>query len=157
MLPVTLNNPVVPLRPGDRGAKPDLLVWRLLVQNEGTNTGGDDVQYTGLQYKPLASLHTQQWNAVTHIILPLKIRRILLRRPLNLVQQRIEIMLRVLVVLRIRQRSRLCDVDCCSGDIVRLRLGSGRVRRFGVDAFARSWRGVEALAKGRLSRDGSSW
>lgn len=87
---------------------------------------------------------------LTHIIFPLQIRRILLRRPFYLIQQRLEIMLRVLIVLHIRQWRRLCDVDCCAGDVVRLRFGSGRVGRLGMDAFTGDGRKVEAPAKSWL-------
>jgi hypothetical protein len=40
---VALNDPVVPLGPGEGGREPDLLVWWLLVQDVGSNTRNGDV------------------------------------------------------------------------------------------------------------------
>ena len=49
MHPITLDNPVIPLGPGDGRTEPDLLVRGLFVEDVGAYTRGDDVQYTGLQ------------------------------------------------------------------------------------------------------------
>lgn len=45
---ITLDNPVVPLRPGDGRAEPDLLVRRLLVQDVSADCGDGDVEDAGL-------------------------------------------------------------------------------------------------------------
>ena len=47
--PIALDDPVIPLGPGDGRTEPDLLVRGLFVEDVGAYTRGDDVQYTGLQ------------------------------------------------------------------------------------------------------------
>lgn len=51
---IALDNPVVPLRPGDGRAEPDLLVGRLLVEYIGAERGNGDVQNTSLEEKSVS-------------------------------------------------------------------------------------------------------
>ena len=46
---ITHDNPVIPLRPGDGRAEPDLLVGWLLVEYIGSECGNGDVQNTSLE------------------------------------------------------------------------------------------------------------
>lgn len=46
---IALDNPIVPLRPGDGRAEPDLLVRWLLVEHIGAERGNGDVQNTSLE------------------------------------------------------------------------------------------------------------
>lgn len=63
----------------------------------------------------------------------------------DLSHKHIEKVLRVLVVLLVRQRCRVRDMRRCAGD--RLRLGRWRIRRFGIDAFPGSGGRVESLTE----------
>lgn len=73
----------------------------------------------------------------TNTILSFNIRSLLLDL-LDLILQHIQVVLRMVVVLRVRQRGRLGDVGGCAGDIAGFRVRSWRVCRVGEDAFTGS-------------------
>lgn len=70
-----------------------------------------------------------------------------------LVLEHIEVVLGVLVVFRVGQWGRLGDVGGRAGDVMRLRVRRGRVRRVGEDALAH--RGGEGEASVGCARQGS--
>jgi hypothetical protein len=51
---VPFNNPIVPLRPGDRRTEPDLLVGWLLVKNIGSDAGDGNIEDASLVISPVS-------------------------------------------------------------------------------------------------------